>query len=81
MRNQSTYRGHRRNAWRNAPVRKPWAQSNAEYGDAFDIGGREKTKRGFPIVRARLRTITRSKYMPHESVKRGGAGPVFAGRR
>jgi hypothetical protein len=79
MRDASTYRGARRNGWRDAEVRRPWLMSNADYrGYGWDIGGRKTNRRGLATMTGFLPTVARSKYLPHESVKRGGSGPVFA---
>ncbi len=61
-----TYRWFRRSVWRGT---NPWASFNQPQG---------KWPFGTPPVSGYITTRSRSKYMPHESVKRGGTGPKFA---
>jgi len=58
------YRFERRNRWHKEGA----CQSGLAWADYNDS----------PRVRGHIPTKTRSKYMPHESVKQGGVGPVFA---
>jgi hypothetical protein len=76
MRAADTYRGARRNAWHEyrqtfIPKKRPsWASGNVLSGPWLN---KSRT-----LVAGHLLTAARSKYLPHESVKRGGTGPVFA---
>jgi hypothetical protein len=75
MRNANTYRGARRNAWRDnrkdAPTLTWLGWNDNIYADVgYAIGN--------TAVKRHITTRPRSKYLPHESVKRGGTGPVFA---
>jgi len=75
MRDPETYRSERRNVWRDEyqVANRPWREFSADY---YSRSGFSIPERLYPIaVHTRY---GRSKYMPHESVKRGGAGPVFA---
>jgi hypothetical protein len=70
MRSADTYRSERRNLWRNMP----WEVFNLRQRgvvDPWHIGS-------FLATRVTMGRRARSKYLPHESVKRGGSGPVFA---
>ena len=73
MRNPITYRSERRNDWRELDG-VTWQEHNKRGApDPWHIGSVQSQK-----VTMRPRKIGRSKYMPHESIKRGGFGPVFA---
>ena len=74
MRERETYRSERRNDWAVARVYStmPWRKWNI--GFHIDDGhGVAK----HPVA-GHIQTKARSKYMPHESKKRGGSGPVLA---
>jgi hypothetical protein len=73
MRNPLTYRSARRNEWAFARKHsvvswREWMQ--AFYTDGFGVGS--------GAVSGHVANRGRSKYVPHESKKRGGTGPVFA---
>jgi hypothetical protein len=73
MRDVNTYRSERRNLWRSMRV-MPWEVFNLRQrgvADPWHIGS-------FIASRVTMGRRPRSKYLPHESVKRGGKGPVFA---
>ncbi len=57
------YRFERRNRWHAGPCQS--GLSWADYNDS-------------PRIRGHITTRSRSKYVPHESVKRGGTGPKYA---
>jgi hypothetical protein len=78
MRNSDTYRFSRRNDWANyrrlyrgvSGALSSWPLFNPRQREWF-IG----SSQGSTVTKRRRQ---RSKYMPHESVRRGGSGPVFA---
>ncbi len=71
MREHDTYRSERRNAWRG--INQTWSEHQEGYlrvGKPYAVG--------IPSATSRIQVRGRSKYMPHEGVKRGGTGPVYA---
>jgi hypothetical protein len=71
IRPEMTYRAERRNNWRTLNG-VTWQEHNDRpQSDPWHIGSMQDN-------RVTMRRRSRSKYLPHESVKRGGSGPVFA---
>lgn len=71
MRKSETYRSERRSTWRAGTPNgvMPWENFNTQ-APRYHLGTLKPA--------GHIPAVSRSKYMPHESTKRGGTGPVFA---